>query len=211
MRVDLKIHSVPYLCNDDKCFYFLDYIEGGYEASTHNSMVLNFKKDIKHKNNPMVWQHREKAVNNFALMLHGALSNIADEITIIPMPTSKSQNSPYFNDRLLATMDKLQFYGNNMYHIEKCLDVRMDSEPSHISGDREQQHLRDNLKYNSSANSFRRYIALIDDVLTTGAHFKVCQQMILENCPYISKFNIAGFFLAKTDHKINNPYLDLTL
>lgn len=197
MKVDLHIHSVPYLSDDDHCFYFLDYVEGGYQASPHNSMVLNFKKDLSFKNN-VSWCYREQAVRNFALMLHGALSNVANRITIIPMPTSKPQNSLKFNDRLLATIGWLQVYGNNMYHIENCLDTKEESIPSHISGNRKPEDLFNNINFTFPKSRFKEYIILIDDVLTTGAHFKVCKDILTK----YSSVNIGGIFLAKTDHRI---------
>ena len=38
-------------------------------------------------------------------------------------------------------------------------------------------------------------IAIVDDVITTGAHFKACQELILEQYPHAA---IYGIFLAKT-------------
>lgn len=85
IKVDLKIHSIPYLTNNDLCFYFLNYTEGGYIISPHNSMIFNLKKDLKYKNTG-AWWYRNQAIQQFALMLHNVFYKIANRITIIPMP-----------------------------------------------------------------------------------------------------------------------------
>lgn len=198
VKVDLKIHSIPYLSYEDNCFYFLDYTDGGYNISPHNSIVFNFKKDLRYKNTG-AWWYRNDAIQHFALMLHNALCKIANQITIIPMPTSTPQNSPNFNDRLLETMNQLHCFGNGCYHIENCLDILVEQIPSHCGGSRKPQDLYHQIVFKNPLYSFKEYIFLIDDVLTTGGHFKACQQKILSLYP---TNKVYGIFLAKTDHKI---------
>ncbi|EIX7253969.1 hypothetical protein MK585_001925, partial [Campylobacter coli] len=47
-------------------------------------------------------------------------------------------------------------------------------------------------------NFFDKNIVLIDDVLTTGGHFKACKNILLEKLD--PNINIVGLFLAKTEH-----------
>lgn len=197
IKVDLKIHSIPYLTNDDLCFYFLNYTEDGYIISPHNSMIFNFKKDLKYKNTG-AWWYRNQAIQQFALMLHNIFYKIANRITIIPMPTSTPKDSPDFNDRLLKTMEHLQYFGNGCYHIENCLDTLITQIPSHSGGNRNPNDLYDQIIFTKLLQPLKEYVFLIDDVLTTGGHFKACQKKILHSYP---NAKICGIFLAKTDHR----------
>lgn len=194
IKVDLDIHSIPYLNSDDACYYFLDYkLNSGFEA---NSLVFNFKKDLLFKNHPS-WYYRNEAIKEFAKMINNAFLNINKNIfNIIPMPTSKPKNSTEFNNRLIQTMEELLKLDNS-YKIFDCFDVQNNLVPAHYNGYRNPNDLKQEILF-YPPNFFDKNIVLIDDVLTTGGHFKACKNILLEKLD--PNINIVGLFLAKIEH-----------
>ncbi|EAK3672774.1 hypothetical protein BZ119_01475 [Campylobacter jejuni] len=194
IKVDLDIHSIPYLNSDDACYYFLDYKpNSGFEA---NSLVFNFKKDLLFKNHPS-WYYRNEAIKEFAKMINNMFLNINKNIfNIIPMPTSKPKNSTEFNNRLMQTMEELLKLDNS-YKIFDCFDVQNNLVPAHYNGYRNPNDLKQEILF-YPPNFFDKNIVLIDDVLTTGGHFKACKNILLEKLD--PNINIVGLFLAKTEH-----------
>ncbi|EAI4083790.1 hypothetical protein APU48_01390 [Campylobacter jejuni] len=194
IKVDLEIHSIPYLEYNDECYYFLDYKpNSGFDV---NSLVFNFKKDLSFKNHPS-WHYRNKAIEEFAKMINNSLSNIKKNIfNIIPIPTSKPKTSIDFNNRLIQTMEELLKLDNS-YKIIDCFDVKNNLVPSHHNGTRNPNDLKQEILF-YPPNFFDKNIVLIDDVLTTGGHFKACKNILLEKLD--PNINIVGLFLAKTEH-----------
>lgn len=190
-KIDLKIHYAKYLKQDDNCYFFITYTPGGYDASPHNSLVMNFKKDVSHKNSAS-WRYRDLAVQDFATMLHEVLRDL--ECSIIPCATSKPRNSPNFNNRLDATVNKLANMSSN-YSACFCLDTIKEHQPSHIGGTRNPQEIISNTKF-IYPQTLHQNVVLIDDVFTTGAHFRAYKDIILSHFP---SSKVIGIFLAKYD------------
>ncbi|EAH6869135.1 hypothetical protein IO402_001489 [Campylobacter lari] len=194
IKVDLNIDNIPYLNFDDACYYFLDYKpNSGFDV---NSLVFNFKKDLSFKNHPS-WYYRNDAIKEFAKMINNAFLNINKNIfNIIPMPTSKPKNSTEFNNRLIQTMEELLKLDSS-YKIFDCFDVQNNLVPAHHNGCRNPNDLKQKIQFDPP-NSFNKNIVLIDDVLTTGGHFKACKNILLEKLD--PNINVIGLFLAKTEH-----------
>lgn len=185
---DFTVH----LNASDHCYYYGVYTPGGYSVSDYNSMVQNFKKDISRRNNKE-WFYRDKAVNDFASMLHHTLQN--NRWTIVPCATSKPRNSLNFNDRLDATANKLRLLSSN-YDIQFCLDTIEELIPSHTGGTRNPTEIAANTRWIQPTTKPNPNIVLFDDVLTTGAHFRAYKDIILSHYPFC---NVIGIFLAKYD------------
>lgn len=66
-------------------------------------------------------------------------------------------------------------------------------QPVHSGGDRNPEEFYSFLKWKGLRTS-PAHIVLVDDVITSGAHFKACQRLIHEHHPDIE---IAGVFWAK--------------
>lgn len=196
IEVDLNMDSIPpYLNSDDSCYYFLDYKpNSGFEA---NSLVFNFKKDLSFKNHPS-WYYRNEAIKEFAKMINNMFLNInKNKFDIIPMPTSKPKNSTEFNNRLLQTMEELLKLDNSYNILFDCFDVRDNLVPAHHNGTRNPNDLEQEILF-YPPNFHNKNIVLIDDVLTTGGHFKACKNILLKKLD--PNINVIGLFLAKTEH-----------
>jgi hypothetical protein len=73
-RIDewlLDDHS--YLESTDRCYFLREYTPGGgFEASDTNNLVLNLKKDPKHRGQP-AWPYKLRAIDQCATELRQAL------------------------------------------------------------------------------------------------------------------------------------------
>ena len=191
----MKLEPDPkttYITQDDRCYYFLNYLPGeGYSASKGNDLILNFKKDIRYKDTNS-WGYKILAIKQFANMLHGALGGRI--CTIIPMPTSKPRGSQNFDDRLDQTAAMLGQISTN-YDIQLCLDVKEECPAAHRGGERSPDALLQNIILTPPLSPPKNNIILIDDVLTSGGHFKAAKAAILAKYP---EADVIGFFLGKT-------------
>lgn len=189
---------MAYLEEKDRCFYLVDYIARGGLEPTGNQFVANFKKDLKYKDKPEVWQYRVRAVKKFAECIHNFIQNRKMvKPVIIPLPTSKPRSSTNFNDRLDATIRQLKII-NPHYDTRLCLDRLSEQAPVSCGGARDidsiiqTSYIADEKPIASDSQ-----VILIDDVLTTGAHFKAYKRMVMEHYK-IGFDNIIGLFIAKT-------------
>lgn len=192
VKVQIGIDFAPFLVENDKCYYYYVYTPGGYTISNDNSVVQNFKKDIARKGNKE-WRYRDEAVDKFALMLHQTLRG--RNCTIIPCATSRPRGSLDFNDRLDVTVKKLGLLSPN-YDIQFCLDTIKELTPSHAGGPRNPTDIMDNTGWTQPAQPPNQNIILVDDVLTTGAHFRAYKDIALQHYP---SNNVMGIFLARYD------------
>lgn len=177
-----------------RAFYFLDYKSGGgYSISDDNNFVFNYKMGANQANASRLW-YRDKAICDYANMLHSVLQGKA--CTVIPFPTSKPRGTPDFDDRLDLTAKKLRALSLN-YDIQFCLDVSQSVTPAHNGGSRDCATIKSNLIWIPPTQTPRSNIVIFDDVITTGAHLQAVFDTILS---YYPNSKIYAFFLAKTQY-----------
>lgn len=186
------LHNRKWLTGEDECYYFIEATNGSYEESESNQFLFNFKKPIERKDFSD-WNFRNKAIRKFARLL-SEINGIKDiTFTTIPAPTSKPRKSNLFNNRIDETIKLLKEYCPGL-SIEYAFDAKKEVQASHQGGSREPEDIRENIEWLGFKNTPSKTIIFIDDVLTTGAHFKVCKEMILKNEPNVE--TVMGFFLA---------------
>ncbi len=196
-RYDHELHTRHNLTDEDECYYFIEATDGGYQESQSNNLLHNFKKPIDYKGQAP-WTYRNRAVNNFASKLANITSLQQENLTVIPAPTSKKRDSELFNDRIDATVEKLKEHCPNLI-VEYAFDAKDDVLESHRGGSRNLDDIRDNIEWLGLNNDPSEIIIFIDDTLTTGAHFRVCKDMILEHYP---EARVIGVFLALYTWKV---------
>ena len=187
----------PYYINvdEDICYYFLEYTSKvGYNYNDSNNIVFNFKST-----HPNSIRYKRNAISYFANLIINDISNLLPKDTIyIAAPTSKTRNSALFDDRLDQVVNILNIKGlSTSLKLEALSDIT----PSHSSGqNRNITDIKNNIIFYGfdptrfQVNDFIK-VAIVDDVITTGAHFKACKERILEKYP---KAIVYGIFLAKT-------------
>lgn len=179
------------LDESDDCYYARDYIsEGGYQASEANDLITNFKKSPEKKGRPE-WKYKEKAIKRFATEI-AYIPNI-EEFYVTCIPSSKAKGDPNYDSRLEDTVRYLKQIKPGV-EIGFPFSIKKSMTAAHYGGSRDVDQIYSNLLW-SHIKSKKSNIVLIDDVLTTGAHFKACKKLILEKIP---KANVIGLFWART-------------
>jgi hypothetical protein len=206
----LKIDSLTltdhyYLDANDVCYYAGEYTAGENHAySETNQLIHNFKKTLDKKNTPQ-WQYKELAILKVAQLFNEAIKSDAT-ITFVPVPPSKAKNDPLYDDRLTRTLSKA-FTGPNM-DIRELIVQSGSTVASHLSDRRPTpDELIENYHIDTSLiNPTPRTIFIVDDVLTTGCHFKAVKRKLQEIYP---DANFGGLFIARRVPKSVDFDLDI--
>ncbi|WP_373072109.1 phosphoribosyltransferase [Sulfurimonas sp.] len=190
-KYDHKLHNRLNLLDSDECYYFFEATNEGYKGSKVNDLLFNFKKPIE-KKGKAEWYYRDKAVDKFAKYLSKIESFNNNVMVVIPAATSKNRSSELFNDRIDETVRKLKLKCPNVV-IEIPFDTKIDVQESHNGGTRKVEDIQNNtewLGFNTKAET----VVIVDDVLTTGAHYRAWKDMILSKEPTVKR--VIGLFLA---------------
>ena len=187
---------------DDKCLYFLEYAtnQDDIEHTEEVRIVRNFKMDIKYKNTNR-WQFKSQAISFFARIIsESAIFIICRGATIIPAPTSKPRNHPLWDNRLDQVANILANKGRK---VEYCLDTIEATTPAHHKGgSRYWKDFYENTSYIEPLNPLKGEVWLLDDVFTSGSHFKAYKKLLQEHNPNIM---IKGLFLARA-YNFTQPF-----
>ena len=179
------------LSGGDVCYYARDYIShGSFSASVGNNLISNFKKEVSKRKNLDEWRHKLSAIDQFALELHDF---IPEGTAIAHIPSSKAKNHPEYDSRLEDTLAKLKSYMPTLV-IVTPFEVIQTLPSSHKGGERDPEVIYSNLRW-LGLPAGTNQIVLIDDVITSGAHFNACKRILTKNIPGIE---VVGVFWAKT-------------
>jgi hypothetical protein len=179
-----------FLEDDDLCYYARDYIaEGGYAASEANNLISNFKKPVSKKGRPE-WRYKLDAISQFAREVAPPLRS---DMLVTCIPSSKSKSDPDYDSRLEDVLAEVIRLRPGII-VDYPISIDTSVLPAHCGGSRNPSVIYSYLKWNGLREK-RHRLALIDDVITSGAHFKACQRLIRENEPGIQ---ILGFFWTRT-------------
>ena len=193
-KIDLSRRNHRYLSCDDHCYALMKYTaRGGYQYSEPNQLIFNLKKPLSQQGQ----FYKRKAIDDVADMLLSSLNRRwAQEITWTPIPPSHAKDHPEYDDRLLQVLRKLA--------SELALDIREliwqkeSAQPSHSSALRPSpDEIAANYSIDESLTApVPQKIALFDDVITTGAHFKAAQKVLKQRFP---EMTIGGIFIARSE------------
>lgn len=185
-----------YLDPGDRCYFLGEYTaRGGYAYSDTNQLIFNFKKSPDRKGRPE-WRYKGIAINTIGNQFR---QNIKDEwlenvATLVPIPPSKTKSDPMYDDRLIRM---LQALGRGLsVDIRELVLQRENMEPAHSAANRPTpEELAENYVIDESLVDPRpNLIAVFDDMLTSGCHFKAMQLVLQERFPGVP---IVGFFAAR--------------
>lgn len=198
-----RFHEHHRLKPGDSCYYIGEYTSRqGFDYSEINSLISNLKKSPLRRQHPE-WQYKIGAINWAAHCLRNALGDddLNDYITLIPIPPSKAPDHPEYDPRMRDICLRIMAPTEAKPAIETpdvqdILHVIESGEPSHISDERlSPEDLAENLRLAPPPNYVpRNHIVLLDDVLTTGSHYKACQRVLSEEYPEAA---IHGIFVAR--------------
>lgn len=195
-KIDELIRSDhPYLAPEDNCFFLGEYTaRAGFSFSETNQLIANFKKSLTKKDLPE-WRYKDEAIREIANKFRAAFpEDFLTTVTLVPIPPSKAKDDPLYDDRVLRVLEILGF-GLDV-DIRELILQHESTDPVHESEERpspttllQNYHLDVTI-----ADPPPKAVALFDDLITAGAHFKAAQSVIAVQYPDMPIF---GIFVAR--------------
>ena len=184
-----------YMRPADVCRYLGEYTAGkgaGYSAA--NRLILGFKMAVPRGAGRMS-PVKEKAIARAAAALRGAMEpSVLDRVVFVPVPPSQAKGDDGYDDRLVRMLRAVR--------PERPLDVRelivqtRSVEPAHRRSTRlraadieELYRIDEALEAPGAA-----VVAVVDDLLTSGAHFRAAQRVLARR---FRDIDVVGLFLAR--------------
>jgi len=190
--------SIPRPCflsaNTTNTYYVLEYVaRGSYQQYPDNSRILNFKMSPEHRNGSR-WRYKQDAIKYFADRIMDGFNLPIAEAVFVPMPTSKPRSSPKFDSRLEDVLQIVhektgQRIGRNLGTIQAMESFHHSDSPRRVD------EIALNIDFTPFDTPIPSMVVLIDDVVTTGAHFLACSNIIKR---HHADIYIVGLFFAKT-------------
>ena len=195
---DLTRSDHSHLTQNDECFFLGEYMaRAGYEHGPTNDLISNFKKTMDRQNRPE-WRYKKRAINQAAKAflngLGGVESSYLNLWTFVPIPPSKAKDDPLYDDRMLRMLKAIR--SNPPLDIRELIIQSESTQSAHESDVRPQPTEIESL-YRIDDNLTEPYpstIAVIDDVLTTGAHYRAAHSVLSARFPSVE---IKGLFIAR--------------
>lgn len=194
-KVDALAPDHWHLTKSDQCHFLGEYTAGGgFQFSPTNQLIFNLKKSPARRG-LADWHYKELAIREVAAALRAAIkADYLDRITFVPIPPSKAKDDPLYDDRMVRVLTAIR--------PAPPLDVReLIVQPSSTQAAHESQRRpspEDILsRYEldvALAHPSRELIFVVDDVLTTGAHFCAAKLLLARQFPGTP---VAGIFVAR--------------
>lgn len=187
------------LAPSDRCLYVWEYTAGRRcDFSPTNQLISNLKiKPTQIAANPRRGYYKQQAINHAAAALRSLVQRswVEGIGTFVPMPASKIPGHPDFDDRIQGLLTAA--FGTLHADIRPMLEQAESTAADHESADRlSYAALRAVTRIDEAraAAPPREHIAVVDDVLTSGKHFKVAQELLSRRFPGVS---VIGIFVAR--------------
>lgn len=195
---DLSRPEHHFLEPGDRCFFLWEYTPNrGYKFSEANNLILNFKKSPERQGR-REWQYKEQAIEKIAeAFLKSLRAEWLQGVTLVPIPPSEARGSPRYDDRMLRVLEELGGKLGSSLDIRELILQRESTVADHKAVQRQSlEDLIDNYRFNEQAAlSAPARIALFDDLLTTGKHFKAAEHLLRMRYP---DTEILGIFVARS-------------
>jgi hypothetical protein len=192
---DLLRRDHYYLTADDEVAFFGEYTaRKGYAHSDTNQLIINLKKKPNKRGLPE-WKYKEQAIQRASDIIRGGFDLnklLADGVVIVPMPPSKARGHPLHDDRML----RVALGVHPALQVRELLRCKLSMDASHESDVRPKPpELAANMEIDEGkADPPPTTILLLDDVLTTGAHFVAAKQVLRGRFPAA---DVLGVFVAR--------------
>jgi hypothetical protein len=192
---DLLRPLYAHLAASDQVYFLREYTSGrGFTHSETNRLILNLKKSPDRRGRPE-WRYKEEAIRQVAAEFRDSLNlQRLRGVTFVPLPPSKRKGDPLYDDRMLRVLHA--FDEERQLDIRELLVLAESTEPAHATAARPTiEQLITNLEIDEDfAQPAPTSIALVDDVLTTGAHFVAAKRVLAMRFPGLS---VRGLFVAR--------------
>ena len=192
---ELMLPDHVYLDEEDTCYFLGEYTaRQGYGYSPTNSLILNFKKPMDRRNRPE-WRYKGIAIRQVARAFTNALNpNVLDHLTFVPVPPSKAKGDSGYDDRITQMLRRIR--RDPPIDVRELVIQSVSTDAVHESDDRPSPDgLVDLYELDESLTMPEpQVLVVVDDVLTTGSHYRAVQKVLSERFPGVSVF---GLFIAR--------------
>jgi hypothetical protein len=182
-----------FLTDRDVCCFFGEYTSGvDFRHSETNQFIHNLKKGPETRGTPQ-WNYKTRAIRRAGVAI---AKNIKEEalskVIFVPIPPSKPPIDPEYDDRMARVARAISPDAD----VREVLCTKTKRAAMHSNPNR-----RDPAALRASLQIRREFlgqpsaeVVLLDDLLTTGCSFMVCEAMLSEVWP---EANISGIFIAR--------------
>jgi hypothetical protein len=177
----------------DECYFIGEYTaRAGFDYSATNDLIQNLKKPMDRKDRPE-WKYKAWAIEQAAKQMRKALpSEVLEYATFIPVPPSRIKTDDLYDDRVVQILQKL---GDGVdvreavtqtedYDASHGMEVRLGPDELYQLYEIETELLEPT----------PMSLVVVDDVLTTGAHFKAMKRILNVAFPDVP---VVGVFVAR--------------
>jgi predicted amidophosphoribosyltransferase len=191
------------LTADDKCYFLHEYTSGkNYTFSKTNRLISNLKKKPSLAGTAQ-YQYKTMAIQYCGRVFGEGINPAWLAVgTLVPVPPSKALSDPEYDDRILQICRAIPAAVDIRELVVQTRSLPADHEggPRHRIEDLLEVYRIDESKAVPAPQS----IAIVDDVLTNGTHFRAMKAMLQRRFPDVP---VAGFFIAR--RVFPNPFDDL--
>lgn len=186
-----------WLSDEDRCYFLGEYAAGrGYSYSQTNNLISNFKKPMDRRGKPE-WKYKEDAIDTIAAAFRRAVVPIPPEgHAFVPMPPSKALDDPLYDDRLVRMLRIARH--SRAWNVLELLVQDESTIAAHErpTGERPRPpEIAERYRIKETGSTLRpKRIAIVDDILTTGAHYSAAKLVLASRFPRAS---FLGLFIAR--------------
>ena len=187
-----------HLAAGDECYFLYEYTAGaGWRGGATNQLIHNLQK----KRGDGGYHYKAPAIAECAQALSLTLNqDWLSEACLVPVPPSKTKTDPLYDDRISKVCAAIRKPGQP--NIRELIEQIESTETFKGGNRRKPEELRANYRFNEQLLAdLPKKIGIVDDVLTTGSHFRAIKDMILETA---SGCQVVGLFVAR--RAIPNPF-----
>lgn len=200
---ETQLHDHYHITDSDSCYYMIEYHGNEGLDDEGFSLIQNIKKSISLSGQPQ-YQYKRQAIREVANIIADMPFSAPEKTIFIPAPTSKKQQHPEYDDRLIKTLEQANAKrlrnGMSPFQISECIETTVNRNPQHLSGDnrRSKDELKETMRIRPGSNipSDIQHIIIFDDVITAGTTFKCCQEILKDYDPSIP-CKVVGLFIAR--------------
>ena len=197
LKIDeINIGDHPLLGSDDDCYHFLEFTSGaGYAGSRGNQLIMNLKKSPLRRGR-REYRYKDRAIRECSTWMGDAVSDDWLRVgTLVPIPPSKSRDDREYDDRMVRVLNGIQkpFPVDVRELVVQTETVRA----AHESPD-DRPPVDELIAIyeidESQAEPTPQGIAIVDDVLTAGVHYKAMHRVLSGRFPGVP---VVGLFITR--------------
>ena len=192
---DLTRADHGYLLPGDVCHFIGEYTaRKGFAYSATNSLILDLKKPVGRAGR-RDWRYKEEAIVTAAAVLRRAMHpNVLDQVVFVPMPPSRAKGDAGYDDRLVRMLRAVR--PGRPLDVRELIVQARSMEPSHLRSvrPRASEIARRYRIDETLAVSEPGVVAVVDDLLTSGAHFRAAKRVLTRR---FADIEVVGLFLAR--------------